>query len=373
MKLGGLFSGVGGFELAWTQLGHEVAWMCEIDPAARKVLEQRFPGVPIYEDIEQLDPYQVEAVDVVTGGSPCQGFSVAGTRTGLEHMESRLFADYVRVVDGLAERGLKFAVWENVPGVLSIKNDDGERTFENVVAALVGASHPVRLGSGKWNTGLADGGSRAVTWRVLDSRYFGVAQRRRRVFACVAFGDSCADRAGRALLAKSEGSGGDFEKGRKKRKGAFGGVVASPAIPELAGTLAASGAGTSRTSGQGNFLDFVISDFALTEQTVDVYDEDSAVDVESLTPWPEMGEAMRVYGEGGRSPSLKQHSPNVLSDYGVRRLTPVECERLQGFPDDWTVPAGPDSARYKAMGNAVTVNTVRWVLGRILGVVDEEN
>lgn len=329
MKLGGLFSGVGGFELAWTQLGHEVAWMCEIDPAARKVLEQRFPGVPIYEDIEQLDPYQVEAVDVVTGGSPCQGFSVAGTRTGLEHMESRLFADYVRVVDGLAERGLKFAVWENVPGVLSIKNDDGERTFENVVAALVGASHPVQLGSGKWNTGLADGGSRAVTWRVLDSRYFGVAQRRRRVFACVAFGDSCADRAGRALLAKSKGSRGDSEKGRKKRKGASGGVVASLAIPEGY--------------------------------------------VESLTPWPEMGEAMRVYGEGGRSPSLKQHSPNVLSDYGVRRLTPVECERLQGFPDDWTVPAGPDSARYKAMGNAVTVNTVRWVLGRILGVVDEEN
>jgi site-specific DNA-cytosine methylase len=87
--------------------------------------------------------------------------------------------------------------------------------------------------------------------------------------------------------------------------------------------------------------------------------------VNSLTPWPGMGEAMRVYGEDGAGPSLKQHSPNVLQTYGVRRLTPVECERLQAFPDGWTEPAGSDSARYKALGNAVTVNTVGWILRRI--------
>jgi len=118
--------------------------------------------------------------------------------------------------------------------------------------------------------------------------------------------------------------------------------------------------------------------------------------VNSLTPWPEMGEAMRVYGEDGAGPSLKQHSPNVMTEwtadhtgtlqsrtykglnhenvrdgqavvqtYGVRRLTPVECERLQAFPDGWTEPAGSDSARYKALGNAVTVNTVGWILRRM--------
>jgi len=356
MKLAGLFSGVGGFELAAQQLGHEVAWMCEIDESARRVLKHRFPDVKIYADVRDIDPAEVEAVDILTGGSPCQGFSIAGNRTGLEHEESQLFGEYIRVVNGLAKRGLKWAVWENVPGVLSIKNDDGERTFENVVAALVGANSPVRLGAGSWNTGLADGGDRAVAWRVLDSRYFGVAQRRRRVFACVAFGDSPADRAWRALLAKPASAKGYSESRREKEKDFAEKVSGSPGVPAVAGTLAASGAGTSRTSGNGNFLDFVIRDFPVTEDIAFV---------DSLTPWPEIGEAMRVYGVEGRSPSLKQHSPHVLTEADVRRLTPVECERLQGFPDDWTQPAGSESARYKAMGNAVTVNTVRYVLKRV--------
>jgi hypothetical protein len=154
--LGGLFSGIGGFERPGNVHGGRVAWMCEIDPAARKVLETRFPGVPVYPDVSELDPAEVEPVDVLTGGSPCQGFSIAGARTGLEHVESRLFADYVRMMEGLAARGLKYAVWENVPGVLSITNDDGERTFPHVVAALVGADRPVQLdGRVRWNTGMA--------------------------------------------------------------------------------------------------------------------------------------------------------------------------------------------------------------------------
>jgi DNA (cytosine-5)-methyltransferase 1 len=228
VKLGGLFSGVGGFELAWTQLGHEVAWMCEWDAKARKVLEARFPGVPIYPDVRDLDPAEVEAVDVLTGGSPCQGFSIAGTRSGLEHSESQLFADYVRIMDGLAERGLKYAIWENVPGVLSIRNDDGERTFTHVVGALAGGSAAVRLDAKrKWNAGLVANGGRAVSWRVLDSRHFGVAQRRRRVFACVAFGDSAAHRAGRTLLAVGEGVRGDSPSGRPEGEGVAGGVAAS--------------------------------------------------------------------------------------------------------------------------------------------------
>jgi DNA (cytosine-5)-methyltransferase 1 len=225
MKLGGLFSGIGGFELAWQRNGGTIAWMCEIEPAARRVLEHRFPDVPIYHDVTQLDPDEVEPVDVVSGGSPCQGFSVAGARAGLGHGESRLFADYIRIIDRLAERGLQWAVWENVPGVLSITNDDGEMTFEHVVAALVGATEPVRLDRGtRWNSGLADRGGRAVAWRVVDSRHFGVAQRRRRVYACVAFGGAAADRAGRALLAKSEGVRGDSAAGGEARE-------------EVAGTL----------------------------------------------------------------------------------------------------------------------------------------
>jgi DNA (cytosine-5)-methyltransferase 1 len=417
MKLGGLFSGVGGFELAWTQLGHEVAWMCEIDKSARKVLEQRFPGVPIYEDVEQLDPAEVEAVDVLTGGSPCQGFSVAGMRSGLEHGESRLFADYIRIMDGLAERGLRWALWENVPGVLSIQNDDGERTFEHVVTALVGGTVPVRLGQGRWNTGLADGGGRAVAWRVLDSRYFGVAQRRRRVFACVAFGDSAADRAGRALLAKPESVSRDTQASDAEGEGVAGGVAdcvgstftlsGHGAYVEGVGTLRAAGGdlgGGSETlatqvrrpsygmigasgsegatfeeqpsltashgqpgnvaqafnwqsGGDARGLDLTDEPSALTTQQTPAVLISQSFDEMNFTTDPDTHHVLRAG---------TPQSTGAVTEYGVRRLTPVECERLQAFPDGWTEPAGSDSARYKALGNAVTVNTVRWVLGRML-------
>ena len=391
MRLGGLFSGVGGFELAWTQLGHEVAWMCEWDAKARKVLEARFPGVPIYPDVRDLDPAEVEAVDVLTGGSPCQGFSIAGQRTGLEHSESQLFADYVRMMDGLAERGLKYAIWENVPGVLSIRNDDGERTFTHVVGALAGGSAPVRLDAKrKWNAGLVANGGRAVSWRVLDSRYFGVAQRRRRVFACVAFGDSAADRAGRTLLAVAEGVRRDSPSGRAEGEGVAGGVAA--------GVEGASGAMTIRKVRSSEWVeDETGSTLAARDykDSGDLVVEQPAVlmtmregkpgggkgpllaEEQSLTLATGNGQtlfdplapSLTASNDPSRSPQSSEVTQQVAAvhaaGYGVRRLTPVECERLQSFPDGWTEPAGSDSARYKAMGNAVTVNVVRWILGRL--------
>lgn len=483
MKLGGLFSGIGGFELAWTRLGGEVAWMCEWDKNARKVLEARFPGVPIYPDVRDLDPAEVEAVDVLTGGSPCQGFSVAGKRTGLEHGESQLFADYIRIMEGLADRGLKWALWENVPGVLSIKNPDGERTFTHVIGALVGAGEPVRLDpKRKWNVGLVAAAERAVAWRVLDSRYFGVAQRRRRVFACVAFGSAGSDRAGRALLAVAEGVRGDSAPGVEAREGSAGGVAGRAGVPSVAGTLEAkstggiddldrmtylpdrpgvpsiTGAVTSKwakgTGGpSGDEAQNLVTDCpkAFNWQQGDaeysLRDDSSALvadsrpavlmtmregklgggegpllaEEESLTlatgngqtlfqpqafrksararssddseSWVDDGAAntLSTFDVGDtrtthaivepwvadatgtlQSRSFKglnhenvRDGQAVVQTYGVRRLTPVECERLQAFPDGWTEPAGSDSARYKALGNAVTVNTVGWILARM--------
>lgn len=471
MKLGGLFSGIGGFELAWTRLGGQVAWMCEVDPKARKVLEARFPGVPIYPDVQELDPAEVEAVDVLTGGSPCQGFSVAGQRQGLLHGESRLFADYVRIMDGLAARGLQYALWENVPGVLSIKNPDGERTFPHVIGALAGGSTAVRLDPRrKWNVGLVADGGRAVAWRVLDSRYFGVAQRRRRVFACVAFGDSAADRAGRALLAVAEGVRGDSAAGGQEGEGAAGGVAGgvggpsgvahtltnasskgatedgtgrgTPLVPDRPGVPSVTGAVTSKwakgtggpsgdeaqnlvadqpqafnlmpESKQGKWLTANETDLSMSLPTT--YPADRGVRVvepqafrksrrpQSATDdetWVDDGQAntLNVFDVGDTRTTHAIVEPTPLQDtrevekkqnglgvgqpgdpsftldttsragfgayYGVRRLTPVECERLQAFPDGWTEPAGSDSARYKALGNAVTVNTVGWILRRI--------
>lgn len=424
MRLGGLFSGVGGFELAWTQLGHEVAWMCEWDAKARKVLEARFPGVPIYPDVRDLDPAEVEAVDVLTGGSPCQGFSIAGQRTGLEHSESQLFADYVRIMDGLAERGLKYAIWENVPGVLSIRNEDGERTFTHVVGALAGGSAPVRLDpKRKWNVGLVANGGRAVSWRVLDSRYFGVAQRRRRVFACVAFGDSAADRAGRTLLAVTEGVRRDSPSCQPEGEGAPGGVAAgvrdagwwsgSDVADSLAardykdsgdlvvgqpavlltmragkpsggkGPLLAEEQSLTLATGNGQTL-FQPQAFRKSRRAQSNTDDETWVDdggANTLNVFdvgdtrtthaivePQSFDEMNFTTDGDTHHVLRagtKQSTGAITEYGVRRLTPVECERLQSFPDGWTEPAGSDSARYKAMGNAVTVNVVRWILGRL--------
>lgn len=433
LKLGGLFSGVGGFELAWTRLGGEVAWMCEYDRNARKVLEARFPGVPIYSDVRELDPAQVEAVDVLTGGSPCQGFSVAGTRSGLEHGESRLFADYIRIMEGLELRGLKFALWENVPGVLSIQNDDGEMTFEHVVAALVGAGEPVRLDRNvRWNTGMAARSGRAVAWRVLDSRYFGVAQRRRRIFACVAFGHSCEDRAGRALLAVSEGVRRDFVEGessgeavagnvadsfggagsqvmRKVRSDDFvgddtaskltardhkdyGDLVVEPAVVLTMregkdgggkGPLLSEEESLRLATGNGHVL-FEPRAFRKSARVSSADSDETWVDdgqANTLNAF-DVGDVRTTHAiveptvcaQGsveGRNDQSGCHS--VASNYGVRRLTPVECERLQAFPDGWTEPAGSDSARYKAMGNAVTVNVVQWILRRMMGTIRTRN
>ena len=456
MKLGGLFSGIGGLEFAWLRNGGTVAWMCEIDPSARKVLEARFPGVPIYPDVAELDPSEVEPVDVLTGGSPCQGFSIAGGRKGLEHVESRLFADYIRILDGLSERGLKWAVWENVPGVLSISNDNGERTFPHVVAALVGADEPVRLNRNvRWNTGLAARGQRAVSWRVLDSRHFGVPQRRRRVYACVAVGGACERRAFGALLALPEGVQGDTAacsqtgqgtagaaargvaiRGRDRGDGwgselevaddetAFalrtgGGGQSKPHVfvPDVAHTLRGEGHDASE-DGTGRGTPIVPQSFnwqsgggargldprpdvsALTTQQTPavlmtmregkdgggkgpLLSEDESLTLAtgngqvlfepygfatSSLDWPQQGSAPPV--KANRNGQDTGSGASVLA-YGVRRLTPVECERLQGFPDGWTEPAGSDSARYRALGNAVTVNVPEWLFGRMLALEDQ--
>ena len=424
MKLGGLFSGIGGFELAWTRLGHEVAWMCEIDKNARKVLEERFPGVPVYEDVREIDPYEVESVDVLTGGSPCQGFSTAGRREGLLHGESQLFADYVRILDGLADRGLKYALWENVPGVLSIKNPDGERTFPHVIGALVGSDDPVRLNpKRKWNVGMATHGERAVAWRILDSRYFGVAQRRRRIFACVAIGDSSESRAGRSLLAVAEGMPRHLAEGEpawQEPAPSVGGSVEDPRIASTVSVKWEKGTGGPSGSETGNLVADLPQAFRKSRRAQSSSDDETWVNdggantlnvfdagdtrtthaiVEPLAFDWQMGHTGNTNPSTDQTPALsatktpavmleesfdemnfttdpdthhvlrsgtKQSTGVLHPQYGVRRLTPMECERLQSFPDGWTEPAGSDSARYRALGNAVTVNTVQWILRRML-------
>ena len=158
MRYVSLFSGIEAATLAWEPLGWEPVAFAEIEPFPSAVLAERWPEIPNLGDVTRVDwtPYR-GAVDVVVGGSPCQSFSIAGKRQGLMDSRGQLMLEYVRAV---AEVGPRWFVWENVPGVLS---QDGGRAFGTLLREMDD------LGYG-------------LAWRVLDAQFFGVAQRRRRVF-----------------------------------------------------------------------------------------------------------------------------------------------------------------------------------------------
>lgn len=184
-KVGSLFAGVGGFDLGFEQTGKfETVWMSEWDKHAEGVLRRRFPGAKQIGDITKVDPAGLEPVDVVVGGFPCQDLSVAGKRAGLAGERSGLFHEFVRIVRGLPVRP-SFIVVENVPGMLSSQQG---RDFAVVLSEVAES----------W-------GAVSLAWRIVDSQYFGVAQRRRRCFLVV---DTRAERAPE-VLALEQGSGGD--------------------------------------------------------------------------------------------------------------------------------------------------------------------
>lgn len=172
-KVGSLFAGVGGFDMGFEQAGFEVAWQVEIDKDAVSVLERHWPTVKRYGDVRDVDPADLEPVDVVTFGSPCQGFSTAGRQQGLADERSGLFAEATRIIRGVRPT---FALWENVGG--SFSANDG-RDFGAVLATL------------------ADAGALDISWRVLDALGFGVPQKRRRLFLVA---DFRGERAGSVLF-----------------------------------------------------------------------------------------------------------------------------------------------------------------------------
>lgn len=430
---GSLFSGIGGFDLGFDRAGIPARWQCEINPAARKVLAYHWPDVPCRDDVTALDGADLAPVDVVTFGSPCQDLSVAGTRAGLDGDRSGLFFAAIRVIremrDATARTAMgggiprpRWAVWENVPGAFS---SNAGRDFGAVLDAL------------------ADLGALDVAWRTLDARWFGVPQRRRRVFVVADFGGESAAE----ILALGEGVQGRARPGRAEGQvvgaltaSSVGGGGASDAlaghlIPCLTDparmddqstgqlvpqTFAWQTTGTART----DIHDRPGTARALTaNQTLAVafnarQDPDSgpvvgALDTDGSTHavalavrGREGGAQLEVggpvanavrAGDGGSSrqplvfdraqvthpdnrsnpqpgdpaPTLAAGSELTVATPGlVRRLTPTECERLQGFPDGWTVPAGADTPRYRTLGNAVCVNVAEWIarnLDRVAG------
>ncbi|HBF40454.1 MAG TPA: DNA cytosine methyltransferase [Anaerolineaceae bacterium] len=311
MKFGSLFSGIGGFDLGFERAGMGCFWQCEIDPKARQVLKRHW-DVPIYEDVKRITRQNTEAVDLICGGFPCQDVSIAGNRAGLAGKRSGLWFEFARIIELL---GPKWVVVENVPGLLSSNRG---RDFAVIIQWLA------KCGYG-------------VSWRILDAQYFGVPQRRRRVFivGSLGTGDSA------TVLFESESLYGNIAQGE-------------PAGQEITEVLA-GGAHPGGINGRDDKnWNFVIA----TGQGGAEIENDKSPTLSNDHEAPIIVNKRGEKSGGGRG---------GLESIGVRRLSPVECARLQGFPDDWNDWLA-DSVRYRQYGNAVCVPVAEWIGKRIVEI-----
>ena len=227
LTLGSLFDGIGGFPLAGCYAGIETRWLSEIEPFPVRVTEKRFPNATQLGDVHGINGADIPPVHIVTFGSPCQNLSIAGKRAGLDGEQSSLFFEAVRIIKEMryATNGQypKWAVWENVPGALSSNHgEDFRQVLQSLVAiADPGADVPMPE-SGKWlPAGEIMGNGYSVAWRILDaSKGWGVAQRRKRIFAVLHL---AGERAGQVLF-ESEGLSGFAPPGSETGKAAPGSV-----------------------------------------------------------------------------------------------------------------------------------------------------
>ena len=321
MKAVSLFAGVGGFDLALERNGAEIVASVEIDKYARKVLANRFPNSTVLEDVKSVTGKQLfelgfNSDGIIVGGFPCQDLSVAGKRRGLAGERSGLFFEVVRLLD---ETKAKWFILENVPGLLS---SNGGRDMGIILGALA------ELGYG-------------VAYRILDAQYFGVPQRRRRVFIVGCLGDD--GRTPAKILDLLQSSSGDNRQSNQKRQDSTFSTDESvtPYIKVIrSGARAEDGSLPAEVWAERD-----------VSPTLNVMDNTGEARATVLVFASHMVDKARV-----------QHG--VATESTVRRLTPVECERLQGFPDNWT-EGQADSHRYKQMGNAVTVPVVEWIVKRL--------
>lgn len=376
MRYLSLCSGIEAASVAWRQFGWQPVAFSEIEPFPCAVLAHHYPDVPNLGDMTKVQDWRKYrgAVDLVVGGTPCQGFSVAGKRGGMADPRSGLAGCYANLVGDVQPRWI---VWENVPGVLSSGKG---RDFGGFIRQLA------EFGYG-------------VSWRVLDAQYFGVPQRRRRVFVVGHFGDW---RPAAAVLFEpgclrrntpsSRKAGADVAgtlKGGSGKRGWESGCE-NTFTPQIVGQAMSCkwAKGTSGPAGDEHH-NLVVSQygekaFALTSEgadaspcadrgpTVIAFTERGRSQGRTLEVQENLAYCLMNPGSGGRTHSRQIMTPQLK----VRRLTPRECERLQGFPDDYTLipyrgkPAADcaDGPRYKALGNSMAVPVMRWIGERIANV-----
>lgn len=459
MRFGSICSGIEAATVASAHLGWEAAWLAEVDIPASEVLANRLsatapvfqldPDEPGISDKERksrlsarkragkvawgdritnygdftkiadlIDRDKAEAPELLVGGTPCQAFSLAGRREGMSDPRGGLTLAFVDLFDAIDRRRERdgeepaICMWENVPGVLSSKDN----AFGCFLAALVGEDLPLQPSGKRWtDAGVVLGPERAVAWRIGNAEYFGLAQRRRRVIVVASARDGF-DPA--ELLFEREGVRRDSAPSREDRKDVAGNLEARTTGGGFPGT---DGACANPVGPVSELPGFRLTDTGYRDAVLCMGDAQANAAIhynksatltythdgppiiafsckdyggdasESVSPtlraMAHSGSHINGGGQVAVAISLRGREGGATAEVGddvagclrastgggdkpyvmtnvVRRLMPVECERLQGFPDGWT-DIGPDSQRYKQLGNSWAVNHISWVFNRI--------
>ena len=369
MKCFSMFTGIGGFDLALRRLGHDIVGACEIDPHARSVFKKQFPGVQVHNDATNLHPQSLPHIDVLSAGFPCQAFSIAGRRRGFDDTRGSLFFEIARIAK---EKRPSYLLLENVKGLLS--HDKGE-TFRTIISTLDEVGYDAE-------------------WQLLNSKYF-VPQNRERIFI---IGHLRGQRARQIFPL------GDFDSEtiEPKPKDIVGIVNDKKGLREVPRSTCLDanyfkghdyhGARTMiawSSSGRDGYRDERIKiGEANTLNTGDGCRNQSTANYVALTErrteeakhirkemrskgkdWsPRRGKELVPRNDSlGNCVTTGQSNESYLTNgIRIRKLTPVECERLQGFPDNWTKYGDDgklisDTQRYKMCGNAVTVPVIEFI------------
>ena len=438
---GSVCSGIEAATQAWHPLGMRAAWFAEIEAFPSAVLAHHYPNTPNLGDMTKLGALvlagKIVAPDILVGGTPCQAFSVAGMREGLTDPRGALTIKYVELADAVdyvragQRKPASVIVWENVPGVLSDKGN----AFGCFLGALAGEDCELQPSGKKWpDAGCVYGPKRTIAWRVLGAQYFGLAQRRRRVFVVASARDGfdptevLFEREGvrrdtapsrnqgeevAGTIASRTGAGGfpgtdeacsGYLQAVDLRNGSITGdvthtVQAGHHAPDPGGTphviaihgtqdpcVAIEQAHTlGRNSGQENAIfcrevaQTITSNYGKqldnTNSALGPNVVTHAIQAGAIRVNPQSGpDGVGVQADHAYTLEARAEVQAVQIGLSVRRLMPKECERLQGFPDDYTQipwrnkPADecPDGPRYKAIGNSKAVTVVRWIGQRIL-------
>lgn len=394
LTLGSLFDGSGGFPLAATMCGITPVWASEIDPFCVQVTSKRFPNMKHLGDITKINGAEIPSVNIITFGSPCQDLSVAGNRAGLDGSRSSLFLEAIRIFKEMREatNGIypNVVVWENVPGAYSShKGEDFRRVLEEIAGVTDPTVSISRPASGKWHScGCVMGDGYSIAWRTLDAQFWGVPQRRKRIFLVADFGGgrapeilfkrdslqrdfkACGEARERTSTPAESCVGvSDFAAGFKGWAGAKAGNIGyaeniSPTLQAGQDTHCLCYAIGNGQAGNTGLHKFAGALNCMHDREAVIYD-------------------CRGNGDGNTCPTITGDHNNRVTDYTaiciagniidrmiVRRLMPVEEARLQGFPDWWCADVQhKDTPEYRMWGNGVALPCVLYVMEGISEVL----